>query len=167
MGERAEAEMPDNRPGIMSPQLAALWRNWQNPSEEDAFFCSVSRSKAIADVASHLLDERDVRWWSDTLMCKMPATEGGFAHPLASGLPLPRDGPPGRLQLLDRTRRHPAGDGGDAVPERLPQLGPMGRVIHRTDGIDLLDLHPWIAERVSRSPSRCTCTRATPRSTTC
>jgi ectoine hydroxylase-related dioxygenase (phytanoyl-CoA dioxygenase family) len=34
---------------------------------------------------------------------------------------------------------------------RSQQAGPMGRVIHRTDGKDLLDLYPWIGEEYEKS----------------
>lgn len=146
MGERADAAMPDNRKTIMSAQLQAIWRNWQNPADEDEFFRSVSRSRPLARVASRLLNDRDVRWWSDTVMCKMPASEGGSRTPWHQDFPyhaMDRHGvfnfwialvdiPPemGTMRFLNGSHR----------------IGPMGRVIHRTDGVDLLDLYPWIAD---------------------
>src|ERR1700742_976805 len=81
MGERATAAMPDNRGKIVSPRLRALWRDWQNPTEEDDFFRPVSDSKAMARVGSRLLRGRDVRWWLDTILCKLPASEGGARTP--------------------------------------------------------------------------------------
>jgi ectoine hydroxylase-related dioxygenase (phytanoyl-CoA dioxygenase family) len=144
MGERADAELPDNRKTIMTPTLQAIWRNWQNPAEEDAYFGALSRSRPLARTASRLLDGRDVRWWSDTIMCKLPASEGGSKTPWHQDFPyhaMDRHGifnywialvdiPPemGTMRFLTGSHR----------------AGPMGRVIHRTDGVDLLDLAPWL-----------------------
>jgi Phytanoyl-CoA dioxygenase (PhyH) len=146
MGERAQVEMPDNRPGIMSPQLAAIWRNWQNPAEEDAFFAAVSRSRPLARSASRLLDGRDVRWWSDTVMCKMPAAEGGAKTPWHQDFPYHAMDRHGVFNYWIALNEIPPEMGTMRFLSGSHRLGPMGRVIHRTDGVDLLDLYPWIAD---------------------
>src|SRR5262249_22575175 len=73
MGEHVEKDLDDNRASIMTPQLRALWKDWQNPGEEDEFFTALSQSKVMGRMASKLLRGRDVRWWSDAILCKMPA----------------------------------------------------------------------------------------------
>jgi ectoine hydroxylase-related dioxygenase (phytanoyl-CoA dioxygenase family) len=147
MGERADAEMPDNRPNIMTPQLAAIWRNWQNPTEEDEFFRSVSRSRAMARAGSKLLQGRDVRWWSDTVMCKMPAAEGGSRTPWHQDFPYHAMDRHGVFNFWTALVDVPPEMGTMRFLNGSHKIGPMGRVIHRTDGVDLLDLYPWIADQ--------------------
>jgi ectoine hydroxylase-related dioxygenase (phytanoyl-CoA dioxygenase family) len=146
MGERADAEMPDNRKTIMTPTLQAIWRNWQNPAEEDEFFASVSRSRPLARTASRLLHGRDVRWWSDTVMCKMPAAEGGSKTPWHQDFPYHAMDRHGVFNFWIALNEITPEMGTMRFLNRSHELGPMGRVIHRTDGVDLLDLYPWIAE---------------------
>jgi ectoine hydroxylase-related dioxygenase (phytanoyl-CoA dioxygenase family) len=146
MGERADAELPDNRKTIMSSQLQAIWRNWQNPAEEDEFFGSVSRAKPLARTASRLLNDRDVRWWSDTVMCKMPASEGGSRTPWHQDFPYHAMDRHGVLNFWIALVDIPPEMGTMRFLNGSHRIGPMGRVIHRNDGKDLLDLYPWIAE---------------------
>ena len=152
MGEDARAEMPDNRPGIMTPQLRALWNDWQNPSDEDPFFQSVSRSRAMARVGSRLMRDRDVRYWSDAIMCKLPAAEGGSRTPWHQDFPYLSHDRTGILNVWTALVDMPPEMGTMRFLSGSRRLGPMGRVIHRTDGQDLLDLFPWIAEEHEVSP---------------
>jgi Phytanoyl-CoA dioxygenase (PhyH) len=152
MGEDATAEMPDNRPGIMNPQLRALWNDWQNPSEEDELFRSVSQSSAMGRVGSRLLRDRDVRWWSDGILCKLPASGGGARTPWHQDFPYLSLDRIGLLNVWVALVDMPPEMGTMRFLNGSHRIGPMGRVIHRTDGKDLLDLYPWIAEEHEVSP---------------
>jgi ectoine hydroxylase-related dioxygenase (phytanoyl-CoA dioxygenase family) len=144
MGKRAEAELDDNRKTIMTPHLQAIWRNWQNPSEEDEWFRSVSHSKQLARVASRVNDDRDVRWWSDTVMSKMPASEGGSRTPWHQDFPYHAMDRHGIFNFWFALVEIPPEMGTMRFLNGSHKVGPMGRVIHRTDGVDLLDMYPWI-----------------------
>jgi ectoine hydroxylase-related dioxygenase (phytanoyl-CoA dioxygenase family) len=146
MGERGVADMPDNRPGIMNPQLRAIWRDWQNPAEEDEFFRSVSQSPAMGRVASRMLRDREVRWWSDMILCKLPSAEGGARTPWHQDFPYLSLDRIGLLNIWVALVEMPPEMGTMRFLSGSHRIGPMGRVIHRTDGKDLLDLYPWIAE---------------------
>jgi ectoine hydroxylase-related dioxygenase (phytanoyl-CoA dioxygenase family) len=152
MGERAGAELPDNRQSIMTPTLQAIWRNWQNPAEEDEFFASVSRSKPLTRTASRLLRGDGVRWWSDTVMCKMPAAEGGSKTPWHQDFPYHAMDRHGIFNYWIALNEIPPEMGTMRFLSGSHQLGPMGRFIHRTDGVDMLDEYPWIAEEFEVSP---------------
>lgn len=65
MGKRADATMPDDRHAIMTPQLRALWNDWQNPAEDNDFFRPISHSTAMGRVGKRLLRDRGVRGWGD------------------------------------------------------------------------------------------------------
>jgi Phytanoyl-CoA dioxygenase (PhyH) len=146
MGERAMADMPDDRPGIMTPQLRALWRDWQNPAEEDDFFRSVSRSRGMGRGASRLLRDREVRWWADAILCKLPSAEGGSRTPWHQDFPYVSLDRIGLLNFWVALVEMPPEMGTMRFLNGSHKLGPMGRVIHRTDGKDLLDLYPWIGD---------------------
>jgi ectoine hydroxylase-related dioxygenase (phytanoyl-CoA dioxygenase family) len=146
MGERATTELPDDRPGIMTPQLRALWRDWQNPAEEDDFFRSLSQSRAMGRQASRLLRGRDVRWWADAILCKLPASEGGARTPWHQDFPYLSHDRIGLLNFWVALVEMPPEMGTMRFLNGSHRIGPMGRVIHRTDGQDLLDLYPWIGE---------------------
>jgi ectoine hydroxylase-related dioxygenase (phytanoyl-CoA dioxygenase family) len=152
MGERADAEMPDNRPGIMTPQLRALWNDWQNPAQEDEFFRSLSQSRAMGRIASKLLRGRDVRWWTDAIFSKQPSTEGGSRTPWHQDFPYLSLDRIGLLNVWVALVEIPPEMGTMRFLSRSQEVGPMGRVIHRTDGKDLLDLYPWIGEEYEISP---------------
>jgi ectoine hydroxylase-related dioxygenase (phytanoyl-CoA dioxygenase family) len=146
MGERADAEMPDNRPGIMNPQLRALWNDWQNPAEENDFFRSVSHSAAMGRVGKRLLRDRDARWWGDSILCKRPAADGGSRTPWHQDFPYLSHDRSGIMNVWVALVPMPPEMGTMRFLSGSQRLGPMGRVIHRTDGKDLLDLYPWISE---------------------
>jgi hypothetical protein len=146
MGERADAEMPDDRPGIMNPQLRALWNDWQNPSGEDEFFRSVSQSAPMGAVGKRLLRDRDVRWWGDSILCKLPAAAGGSRTPWHQDFPYLSHDRSGIMNIWVALVPMPPQMGTMRFLSGSRGLGPMGRVIHRTDGRDLLDLYPWIGE---------------------
>jgi ectoine hydroxylase-related dioxygenase (phytanoyl-CoA dioxygenase family) len=146
MGERANAEMPDNRPGIMTPQLRALWNDWQNPAEEDDFFRSVSQSRAMGRIGRKLLRDRAIRWWGDSILCKLPAADGGSRTPWHQDFPYLSHDRAGIMNVWIALVPMPPEMGTMRFLSGSQALGPMGRVIHRTDGKDLLDLYPWISD---------------------
>jgi ectoine hydroxylase-related dioxygenase (phytanoyl-CoA dioxygenase family) len=152
MGERSDAELPDNRPGIMTPQLRALWKDWQNPAEEDEFFRALSQSRAMGRMASTLLRGRDVRWWSDAILTKLPSTEGGSRTPWHQDFPYLSLDRIGLMNLWVALVDMPPEKGTMRFLSGSQGVGPMGRVIHRTDGKDLLDLYPWIRDEYELSP---------------
>jgi ectoine hydroxylase-related dioxygenase (phytanoyl-CoA dioxygenase family) len=146
MGEDAGAEMPDDRAAIMTPQLRALWNDWQNPSQEDDFFRSVSHSRPMGRLASRLLRDREARWWGDAILCKLPAGSGGSKTPWHQDFPYLSLDRIGLMNLWLALVDMPAEMGTMRFLDSSHRLGPMGRVIHRTDGKDLLDLYPWIGD---------------------
>ena len=146
MGERADAEMPDDRPGLLNPHLEALWRNWQNPAEEDDFFRSVSQSSPMGRLASRVLRRRDVRWWADGILCKLPAADGGARTPWHQDFPYLSHDRIGLLNVWVALVDMPPERGTMRFLNGSHRLGPMGRVIHRTDGQDLVDLYLWVAD---------------------
>lgn len=147
MGKQATAELPDNRPGIMNPQLRAIWRDWQNPTDEDDFFRAVSQSRPFGRLASRLLHQRDVRWWSDAILCKLPSAKGGSRTPWHQDFPYLSLDRIGLMNVWVALVEMPPEMGTMRFLNGSHQAGPMGRVIHRTDGKDLLDLYPWIGEQ--------------------
>jgi ectoine hydroxylase-related dioxygenase (phytanoyl-CoA dioxygenase family) len=151
MGERADVELPDNRPGIMNPLLRALWNDWQNPAEEDDFFRALSQSRAMGRVASKLLRGRDVRWWSDAILCKLPSSDGGSRTPWHQDFPYLSLDRIGLMNLWVALIDMPPEMGTMRFLSGSKRVGPMGRVIHRTDGQDLLDLYPWIGDEYAVS----------------
>jgi hypothetical protein len=146
MGESAGADLPDNRAAIMTPQLRALWNDWQNPGDEDAVFGSVSRSAAMGRLGSRLLRDQDVRWWGDAVLCKLPSASGGSRTPWHQDFPYVALDRVGLLNVWVALVDMPPEMGTMSFLDGSNRLGPMGRVVHRTDGKDLLDLHPWIGE---------------------
>jgi ectoine hydroxylase-related dioxygenase (phytanoyl-CoA dioxygenase family) len=147
MGERASADLGDNRAAIMSPELAALWRNWQYPANEDEWFRALAQSPQMAAVANRLWGEaRGVRFWSDTVMCKMPASEGGSKTPWHQDFPYHAMDRQGNANIWVALVDVPPEMGSMRFLNGSHRAGPMGRVIQRTDGIDLLDMYPELAE---------------------
>ena len=151
MGTDARAAMPDNRGQIMSPQLQALWQNWQNPAHEDAFFAGLSMSSPVGRVASRLLGGRPVRFWSDTIMCKLPAAQGGAKTPWHQDFPYHAMDRQGILNIWVALVDIPPEMGSLRFLSGSHRLGPMGRVVHRTDGLDMLDLYPELFEELTVS----------------
>jgi hypothetical protein len=151
MGERVDKELPDDRPGIMTPQLRALWKDWQNPAEQDDYFKALSQSAAMGRVASKLLRDRPVRWWSDAILCKVPSAEGGSRTPWHQDFPYLSTDRIGLMNVWVALVDIPPERGTMRFLNGSHKLGPMGRVIHRTDGKDLLDLFPWIEDEYELS----------------
>src|SRR3954447_3220304 len=50
-------------PNATGADVSGLFDRWENPSAQDAWIRSFSRSPALAAVASRLLRDRPVRWW--------------------------------------------------------------------------------------------------------
>ncbi|HEY4279604.1 MAG TPA: phytanoyl-CoA dioxygenase family protein [Conexibacter sp.] len=151
MGADAKADLDDNRGTIMSPQLAALWQNWQNPSEHDDFFRTVARSRQFGQLAARLMDGRQARYWSDTVMCKLPASDGGSKTPWHQDFPYHSQDRHGILNVWAALVDVPPEMGSLRFLNGSHRAGPMGRVVHRTDGVDLLDLFPWLADEYELS----------------
>jgi ectoine hydroxylase-related dioxygenase (phytanoyl-CoA dioxygenase family) len=146
MGDDAQAQLPDDRSAIMTKELRALWNDWQNPSDEDQFFRALSQSRRMGQMASKFLRGRDVRWWGDAILCKLPATGGGSKTPWHQDFPYLSLDRIGLLNLWVAMVDMPPEMGTMRFVDGSHKLGPMGRVIHRTDGKDVMDLFPWIGE---------------------
>jgi ectoine hydroxylase-related dioxygenase (phytanoyl-CoA dioxygenase family) len=144
MGENVDADMHDNREAIMTPQLRALWKDWQNPAEEDDFFRALSQSAAMGRMGRQLLRGRDARWWSDSILCKLPSEQGGARTPWHQDFPYLSMDRIGMLNLWTALVEMPPEMGTMRFLDRSHRLGPMGRIITR--GEDLLELYPWIAD---------------------
>lgn len=145
MGASATAELPDDRALIMTTQIRALWNDWQNPAEEDPFFRSLSQSPAMGRLGSRLMRDQGVRWWGDAILCKLPSSDGGSPTPWHQDFPYVPFDRVGILNLWVALVDMPPEMGTLKFLDGSQRLGPMGRVIHRTDGRDLLDIYPWIA----------------------
>ena len=146
MGEGATAELPDDRAAIMTPQLRALWNDWQNPGDEDAFFAAVSQSTAMARFGQPPAARPAGAVVGDAILCKLPSSDGGSPTPWHQDFPYLALDRIGLLKVWVALVDMPAEMGTMRFLDGSHRLGPMGRVIHRTDGKDLLDLHPWIGD---------------------
>jgi hypothetical protein len=151
MGADARSPLSDNRGLIMSPQLQAIWQNWQNPALEDPYFAGLSMSTPMGRIASRMMGDRPVRFWSDTILVKLPAAEGGAKTPWHQDFPYHAMDRAGILNIWVALVDVPPEMGALRFLSGSHRLGPMGRVVHRTDGLDLLDLYPTLAEELPMS----------------
>jgi ectoine hydroxylase-related dioxygenase (phytanoyl-CoA dioxygenase family) len=152
MGTTSETERTSLDNILGSEELRARWRDWENPSREDDYIRALVQSEGIGRAASRLLDDRPVRYFGDNVMVKMPVSAKGSNTPWHQDFPyFPFD----RSQSLTIWLALV-----DCSPEKgtlrfysgSHREGLMGRVAHRTDGRDLLDLRPDIVDRYELSP---------------
>jgi Phytanoyl-CoA dioxygenase (PhyH) len=131
------------------------------PSDHDPVLREFSHSSGLGQIARDLIDGRyreyggsceDVRLFEDQVLAKHPAQTGGERTPWhqdSNLQPFDRFGalvvwialvdiPPerGSLRFLSGSHRVP----------------PLGRVFHRSDGVDLLDEYPGLLDRFDVSP---------------
>jgi hypothetical protein len=151
MGENAEHDK-DNRGGIVKGSVAAIWRFYEGLSEEDEFAYGLTHSQGIARVASRLLRDRAVRFYSDEVACKMPAAQGGGKTPWHQDFPYHPFDRAGVMNFWFALVDCPPEKGTMRFLNGSHGSGPWGRYIHRTDGVDLVDDNPWVREMFDISP---------------
>jgi Phytanoyl-CoA dioxygenase (PhyH) len=123
-----------------------MFRAFEDPSKVEGLFFDFSHSMGLARAAAALMG-RPERFYEDKALCKEPAASGGGHTPWHQDFsyhPFDRQGtllfwmplvdcPPekGSMRFLNGSHR----------------AGLFGRFVHRTDGYDMLDHYPELAER--------------------
>lgn len=153
MGEEAENEVRDTAAGAYQvPSVRKRWRNWEDPWKDDEFISRIAHSREMGRAGSKLLGGRAVRFWSDEVLCKMPVSKGGGPTLWHTDWPYHSMDRAGILNLWIALVDVPPEKGSLRFYTGSHRMGPIGRVIQRTDGKDTLDDYPEITEQYECSP---------------
>jgi ectoine hydroxylase-related dioxygenase (phytanoyl-CoA dioxygenase family) len=152
MGTSAERTRDSRGTALKSKELDALWQYYEHLSEEDEFVEELSHSRELGRVANRLLGDRGVRFYSDEVMCKLPAATGGSKTPWHQDFPYHPFDRRGVCTFWFPLVDCPPEKGTMRFLSGSHDSGPWGRFVHRTDGVDLLDAFPELRERFELSP---------------
>src|SRR6202034_454868 len=134
-----------------SAQQRAWFRDYDEPSREDAVLSQYAHSTELGKVASDLMGKVPVRFSQDQLLVKAPAADGGGPttwHHDMSYLPLDRNGVAHVwLALVDV----PPEKGSMRFLNGSHRLGLFGRSMFSDKG-DLTQTHPELFETLAMSP---------------
>jgi hypothetical protein len=153
MGEDA-AITSDTRqatPGMKNSATSALWQLLENPSREDDWIRAWSHSAAMGRLAARLLGG-PARFYNDQVLCKVPAAEAGGRTPWHQDLPYHPFDRRGRMSIWIALVDCPPEKGTMRFLSGSHMLPPLGRYVHRTDGVDTLTDNPWLLDRFETSP---------------
>ena len=145
MGEDASADAgggySDDAATSRPAAARALFNSYEGLSAEEQEFRAVSMSAAMGRALSRLADD-GVRFWDDMALVKMPVEKAGGKTPWHQDMPYYPFDRLGMLNLWLALVDVPPEMGTMRFVEGSHRWGPLGRVIHRTDGVDTVDLLP-------------------------
>jgi len=150
MGEDAQRTR-DRRAGLKNAAVNSLWQYYEGLSDEDEFVQEFSHSRALARVAARLIG-RPVHFYSDEVMCKLPAAAGGGKTPWHSDYPYHPFDRRGVNTLWFPLVDCPPEMGSMRFLSGSHDSGPWGRFVTREDGVDTLDFFPELRDRFPISP---------------
>jgi ectoine hydroxylase-related dioxygenase (phytanoyl-CoA dioxygenase family) len=129
----------------------SAFERWDACSSEDQWICALSHSPSLAALASRLMGDQ-VRFYYDTVFVKQPARADGRETPWHQDLPQHPLDRAGMLNIWIALVDCPARKGTIRFLSGSHRAGSLGRHLRRSDGVDLLQEHPWLAERYDISP---------------
>jgi hypothetical protein len=127
------------------------YARWDGCSHHNDWIRQVSHSRALATAASRLMGDQ-VRFYFDHFFVKLPTSREGGETPWHQDLPHHPLDRQGALTIWTPLV--------DCAPEMgtmrflngSHRAGLLGRYLNRTDGICLVDEHPWVLDEFEMSP---------------
>jgi ectoine hydroxylase-related dioxygenase (phytanoyl-CoA dioxygenase family) len=138
-------------PGLKGRGVSALWQMYENPSKQDEWVRSWSHSAAIGRVGARLLGT-PARWYNDQVVCKLPAARDGGPTPWHQDLSYHALDRRGRMSIWIALVDIPPEKGTMRFLTGSHMTPPLGRYVHRSDGVDTVSDHPWLLDRFEVSP---------------
>jgi hypothetical protein len=143
MGEGAEGEV-DGGYDVKTPRPAAqhrIFTAFDHPSRHDEYIRELTFSKGIGRVIRRC-GGGPMRYWGDGCFVKMPVTRDGGATPRHQDWVYDPFDRGGSLTLWIALVDIPPEMGSMRFVNGSHRWGPLGRVLGRTDGVDVVDLLP-------------------------
>ena len=155
MGHDAEIEViPKGQKTPRPPEAKKIFTVYDDPSRDDEVLGAFTHSRGVGRVLTRAA-ARPVRFWGTSCFVKMPVGRAGGKTPWHQDWPYYPFDRTGSLNLWIALVDIPAEMGTMRFVNGSHLWGPHGRVIHRTDGKDTLDLLPaHLRARVEFSPPR-------------
>lgn len=127
------------------------YSRWDGPSHVDTWIHGLSHSRALARVASRLMNG-PVRFYFDHIFVKLPARRRGTSTPWHQDLPHHPLDRHGALTIWVPLIECPPEMGSMRFLNGSHRSGLYGRFLNRDDGVTLLDDHPDVLDRFTISP---------------
>jgi ectoine hydroxylase-related dioxygenase (phytanoyl-CoA dioxygenase family) len=144
MGQNAEKQEFNSR--------GARYAAWVNGSSENEWLRSISQSRELGSIASTLVGNRKMRWYTDIFMAKLSVGGGGARTPWHQDLPHQAFDRGGALSLWIPLVDCPPEKGSMRFLSRSKTAGPLGRFGMRADGLDIVDYYPHVLDEFEMSP---------------
>lgn len=138
-------------PGLKGKSLNAMWQMYENPSREDEWVRAWSHAPAIGRAATRLVG-KPVRFYNDQVICKLPVSREGGPTPWHQDLSYHALDRRGRMSIWIALVDCPPEKGTMRFLTGTHLLAPLGRYVHRSDGVDAVTDNPWLLERYEVSP---------------
>ncbi len=153
MGDQAEIDMvPKGEKTPRPPTAKKLFTFYDNPAEDDEAIHDFAYSRGIGRVLSRCAGSK-VRAYNNVCYVKMPVAREGGKTPWHQDWPYYPFDRMGSLTIWIALVDVPAEMGTMRFVNGSHLWGPQGRIIHRTDGKDTMDILPdYLRERVEISP---------------
>jgi ectoine hydroxylase-related dioxygenase (phytanoyl-CoA dioxygenase family) len=132
--------------------LASMWRNYEDPSADDEFLHAFSHAPALGRVASRLLGDRPVRFFSDEVFAKPGAKDGSSPtawHQDSPYIPMDRVG---ILSIWIPLVEMPPEMGSLRFYSGSHRLGNLGRTF-TGPGKDVFTENPGLADEIEPAPA--------------
>ena len=137
--------------GLPSEKMTPLWQNYDVPSQDFDEVRALSHSPAIGRAVGQLLG-KPVRFYNDQVICKLPVAGTGGPTPWHQDLPYHPFDRRGRISIWFPLMECPPEMGTMRFLTGTHMLPPLGRYVHRTDGVDTVSDNPWLLEQYEVSP---------------
>ena len=138
-------------PGLKGRGISALWQMYENPTQTDEVVRSWSQSAGMGRAISQLFG-KPARFYNDQVICKLPVSRAGGSTPWHQDLtyhPLDRRG---RMSVWVPLVDCPPEKGTMRFLTGSHMLPPLGRYVHRSDGVDAVSDNPWLLQQFEVSP---------------
>jgi ectoine hydroxylase-related dioxygenase (phytanoyl-CoA dioxygenase family) len=138
-------------PGLKGRGLSAMWQMYENPAKQDERVRAFSHSAGIGRAAARLLG-KPARWYNDQVICKLPASREGGPTPWHQDLSYHALDRRGRMSIWIALVDIPPERGTMRFLTGSHMTAPLGRYVHRSDGVDTVTDNPWLLDRYEVSP---------------
>lgn len=151
MGEHPQS-VSRTQPKARMPDEYGWYSRWDGCSHSDEWIRDLSHSAALAGVAASLIGG-PVRFYFDHVFVKLPAAQAGTETPWHQDLPHHPLDRQGALTIWVPLVDCPARMGSMRFLSGSHKAGLFGRYLNRSDGVDLLQEHPYLMEEFELSPA--------------
>jgi ectoine hydroxylase-related dioxygenase (phytanoyl-CoA dioxygenase family) len=148
----AKDHMGENAGNPEFNSRGARYAAWVNGSSENEWLRSISQSRELGSIASTLVGDRKMRWYTDIFMAKLSVGSGGARTPWHQDLPHQAFDRGGALSLWVPLVDCPPEKGSMRFLSRSKTAGPLGRFGMRADGLDIVDYYPQVLNEFEMSP---------------